>query len=762
MKIRLLFKRPSNRTDDSFFKLFSFRRAYGMESLFEIYVFRLIPYAFVSAILGYLVLAFALTLWVNRRDFSTISYWDVLKLPTSWDSFEKKRGEDYIRSGKQALEDGRLQEGVMKIRVGLSKNPESLEARMFIARLFYMSGRIHQASYTLEKGIAMGIQDKALLQTYFSICEESDQHDEIIRVCHKIFETGLKDKTEENQLFLETKLIQALLKTEQWEEVLKMAQPINAQADRKVKMVDAEFYALINLKRYDEAEELLKRWNIRTSTDPNLQYLAVELFAHSGDIDQLKTACQRLLNFDLLNPENHIRILEKLHQAGLKEEQTKAIDRFFTFFGDNEKELLLLHHYAAGQKNLPLAERIVKWVRDHQFDDKIHLFNLFYIYLSVGQWDDAKAILDEITPRLEEFNRLDRQLIQIGQYIVELKTDARDAAAPQLLDALHKLRASIPFYLMLKDVLVTCELRTEAVATMNQALGLFPDSARIREAQQEVTRNLREHEAIIEAEENITITLSESPETLLEHLDAFIQSKQFDDAEALLSKIGQAKPTWWNAHRDEFEYRRLMIYMETRDSFLQANSTTLFLEKHPEKTGELLSLARQYTEKGNKAQAQLIVEQILNADSSNTEARQLYREITNTNYKSSTQKSVQIKDLSAYDEQHFAINELRTAIENENWDQAGTTVQNILEANPTWMRNNRESFDLLNLQLRMSKGNFSQAETLIRIFMAGDPYSARTLLKLAQQNRESGKTEIAEFIEEQVHESFPGLEPDEE
>jgi len=758
MKIRLLFKRPQKRTGDHFLKLLSLGRARGSEKQIKIYAFRLIPYSAFVALFAYLGLSLALTFWINREGFSTVSYCEVLKLPFSWEEYQKHRGDDYIRSGMEDLETGKLKEGIMKIRTGLGKNPENIEGRMFIARLFYSSGRLHQVSYTLEKGIELGLDDQSLLKTYFSVCRQSDQLEDVIRVCRDFLSPG-KTLTEDKRVFFELHLARALKDTGQWEALLELAHTVNSRPNQTFRLVDAEFYALFNLGRFDEARALLQHWNRRVSADPNLRFLMVDLYMENGEDEQVKANCDRFLHSNILDPRKHIQVIGKLHEASLFDSEKEAIDRFFTFFGENEEGLKQLLNYAGEQKNVLLAERIITWVRAQYLEDHDFILKLLYIYLPEGRWTDAQALLEEITSRIEEYQPRDQHLIHIADLIVDLRTDKRASARPQIINAVQRLRASISFYLMLNEILISCHLEEEAAMIMNQAIGIFPDSDRIQRAQKQTAQFLKERKELQEQSENKPVLGFESPYGLIDELDQYITNKDYRSAEDLLLSIGQAKPDWWSESRDDFEYRRLMIYMETRDSTVQANSTTLFLENHPEQSDRLLRLSRQYHRDGQEDEARLIVEQVLGSDPENTEAATLYQEITNKKYETPTGSEDQaILVHLAYQERNYAIDELRAAVDSEDWDQAKTTVQRILEANPMWLRGDRKEFDLLKLQLSLELGNFSQAETLMRLYMGGDYYSARELLDFARKCREAGKGKIADLVETKVFESFPELE----
>ncbi|MCG8528363.1 MAG: tetratricopeptide repeat protein [Opitutales bacterium] len=131
-------------------------------------------------------------LFKYQKQYNEVSYLETLVLPFDRKGFQTKRGEYYIQTGLDALEEGDLKTAVNMLRNGLLRAPHHLEARLTLADFYeFLFNRPDLASKVLEEGVMHleglnPLQTTEFLTKTFSVASRNQLDREILSISEKI------------------------------------------------------------------------------------------------------------------------------------------------------------------------------------------------------------------------------------------------------------------------------------------------------------------------------------------------------------------------------------------------------------------------------------------------------------------------------------------------------------------------------------------------------------------------------------------------
>jgi tetratricopeptide (TPR) repeat protein len=759
MKIHLLFRPPENRTEDHKLKLWSAYHSRETDSTeVDLYLFRLLPYLVFGSLIAYFTLALMLFVWISRKPQKDVGYWDVVTLPFDWEEFQKKRGRLFIEAGEQDILEKKFRTGIMKIRIGLNKYPEDRESRVFLAQVYYAAGLVDPAHDLMIDGIRLGINDNEFLLSFFNLCYEAEAYESVIEVADLLLVLPDFKTDPEKHFIINRHKVTSLLELGRIDEALNIAHKINTDPNGIRRMIDAEYLALIKSGEPIEALAFLEKWRFRMDLrSVQLQNIFIDTYIELKDDKKLKQAIQDLVALDRFNPDFYVLAMKKWHRAGKQKELEDAFTSYMLLYAWDPANLRKVNNFVTSVREIPLVEQVLNFTRKRGMNEEVILFNLFYAYLMDGRWDEASGVLDLLKGAQDSFSPIDQRLIGIGETIVLLNIEQRDNLRLLLLQELRRLRASIPFYITVSNILRESGLFEVAVDTLEQAMAIFPHSKRIEKSYRETAQSALQHIRENQIEEEIEV-LELGPNEYLDQLDAFLANGNYDETADLLTEINRIGAPWLQARREDFEYRKLQLYFETRDNQLQSQSTTLFLSSNPDSGPELVQLALSYLDKGKAEQSRILVEEVVRNNPRNREARDLLETLggPREEFKTAQQPDNQ-NDQAVFQSKTKVIGELTEKIEAQDWKSTEKLVQQTLRASPPWLTADRQEFDLLHIRYYLESGNFPSASSLIRIFMGSDAKSARVLLNLATDYHNRGMDTEMNFLVEQVIRRFPNM-----
>ncbi|MET0263199.1 MAG: hypothetical protein ABW223_09895 [Rariglobus sp.] len=358
--LKQLNQAPAAPTGLKRFAPFSLRRkSHGWQV--QIYWKRMVVTLVMLALLGWIGAASAAYVFFKyRRHFSEVKFTHMLFLPWRWDTHQIAQGDFLIKNGQAALKEQKFREAFYLVRLGLIKAPANKDGRLLLAQFYsYMYRRPDLARQTLLDGFAYHKTDSDYLKTLFSFLLQQQEDQQVLAYYKELLgnDTAI---TPRNQL-----------------------------------VALAAASACYFRGNYDEAENILRRYQLESSRDGRL--LIARLNWDQGEkelaIDRLRTLAGELPNDEeiyvqtvtylreagrdsdarresfvraLANPRNARARIDQLY-AYQKEGDTAAVksnvEEIFRDFSKDANALLALADFAANTGDAALALRIYEYTK---------------------------------------------------------------------------------------------------------------------------------------------------------------------------------------------------------------------------------------------------------------------------------------------------------------------------------------------------------------------------------------------------------------
>lgn len=317
---------------------------------------RLFKLLAVLLVLGWLAGATALWAFVKfQRGITEVRFVDIAFFPLRRAEYRATLGRHHFARAQEQLQQQRWNEAILSLRVSLANAPDNLEARRLLADFYLGINKPRFALQVLEAGATHAREDTRYLRQLFNL----------LRV----------QREQERALQLAATLL-----------------PATPDASLPHRIV-AWQAAMVNLdlKRYDEAEALVQRWQLDRS--PEGQSLLADIAVARG---QPEAAIQRLETQLQRNPQNeansvqltrlylrlgqldaarrtavlrslahghspgaHLDLLAIEWQSGLREDFERGVQNYLALYAGDPQALQLLSTLMADNALPDQARRIV-------------------------------------------------------------------------------------------------------------------------------------------------------------------------------------------------------------------------------------------------------------------------------------------------------------------------------------------------------------------------------------------------------------------
>jgi tetratricopeptide (TPR) repeat protein len=327
-----------------------------------------------------------------QRGVAAVRWVDIAFYPLRKAAYRSTLGRHHLATGQVQLKEQRWNEAVLSLRAAVAYAPELTEARRILADFYVAVKQPQLALQYLESGLPFVRDDAAYLQRLVQLCFEVREPARVVRLA----ETWLP------------------------------AQPDATPVHRQVALQAAE--ALRELRRWDECEAILKRWQIDQSADgqmilaerdlargqlePALQRLEAALAADSAN-EMLALQLTRLyrqhgrladarritLLRSLARPDSpgaRIDLLVLEGELGRHEDFGRGVDTFLRTYVADSAALQLLARTAADKADPDLAARVLARAREAGHPPTVFLFGLVQAQCGAGQYTEALATTGDI------------------------------------------------------------------------------------------------------------------------------------------------------------------------------------------------------------------------------------------------------------------------------------------------------------------------------------------------------------------------------
>ena len=341
-----------------------------------------------------------------QRGVEAVRWVDIAFYPVRKAEYRATLGRHYLTAAKAQLEQQRWNEAVLGLRAAVGYAPELTEPRRILAEFYVAVKQPQQALQVLEGGLPFVRDDAAYLEQLMQLAIEVREPARVVRLA----ETWLP------------------------------ASPDTVPLHRQVALRAAS--ALGQLRRWDDCEALLKRWQLDTSAhgqmlladrdlaigqlesalqrleatlaaDPANEMVALQLTRLYRERGRLADARRVTLLRTLTRPDSpgaRIDLLVLDWELGRQEEFALGVDTFLRTYAADSAALLLLARTAADKGDPDLAARTLAVARDAGHSPVGFLFGLMQAQCGAGKYADA----------LETAQAIDRELALPPQSVAGL------------------------------------------------------------------------------------------------------------------------------------------------------------------------------------------------------------------------------------------------------------------------------------------------------------------------------------------------------
>ena len=142
---------------------------------------RIVLWLIVLAIIGWTVLATGMFLFVKyQRGFAEVRYSHMLFLPVKIDDYRRAKGGFFIKQGLDKVKEQQWREAFDLLRLGLMAVPEHREARLTLARIYLMAGRVDITRTLLIDGLNIHGNELDYLREVLGFCFSLQADDTVI------------------------------------------------------------------------------------------------------------------------------------------------------------------------------------------------------------------------------------------------------------------------------------------------------------------------------------------------------------------------------------------------------------------------------------------------------------------------------------------------------------------------------------------------------------------------------------------------------
>ena len=356
---------------------------------------RILKVMAVLLVAGWLVLAGAIWGFVKyQRGIAGVRFVDLAFYPLRQTQYRASLGSHYLATAKHAIAARKWDEAMQNLRASLAYAPEFLETRLILAEFYQRIGQPERALQILDEGAAFALTDIPYLMRFVRLAEAQRDFERILR------------------------LGQAVLPEP----------PDASPAHRYVAHRSAA--ALIELRRFAEAEDLIKRWKLDEQADGQLLLANISLAGDRPEeavqrlqLVQEKLPCEENISIQLtrlylqlgrltearrtafLRSLTHpasagarIDLLNLDWQLDRREDFNQGADQFLTSHAADAPALGLLAQVAADTAQPELAARVLADARAASLPPVIFHCALMQAQCAAGQFEPALATAVELEP----------------------------------------------------------------------------------------------------------------------------------------------------------------------------------------------------------------------------------------------------------------------------------------------------------------------------------------------------------------------------
>ena len=579
----------------------------------------------VLLVVGYFAGAGVLWKWLDRRPYNQVTYADLV-WPPRWSQLQQKRGQTLITAGLEDFKNSKWREGEMALRIGLSRDPSSLPARLELSRFYVAINQRIRAKAVLTAGLDYGYPGSDYFQQMCALAADGEDYDWWLSTCDKVLaQLSTKPATTVERKDAILQKMAALMAANRPEEVIRLVEA--QQGPGRSGMFDEfKVLALLKIGKPVDAVAFLDDWRKRDGAVSQVLRLQVRAYREAGRLADMDKAIVELCAYSPATPQPYIYGIIQNLLAGRRAEAERGLDDFLLRFGSTPAVLVTLADPLSEIKEQPMLERLVGYARQQGFDPEPIQRSLFRVLMDKGDWLRARAFLADIRSGGRDLPPTLDFWYGLMERLCNAVIDPAGGTQSALTDFIRNRRVPLKMDKDLIEKLRRAGRPETARGVITFAQGVYPESTVLKTWLDELDKEL----ASVQTPQPVMVLPKvsvavpppmvrvPSPAPVPLQQDAFFArlgelKKAGDFAGALkqIQDMREARPDWLGSREDEIEVEEILLNGRVGDLPALHLAAGFYLNgdaKHSRRTAEL---ARELHDAGCTEAAILLAKDLL-------------------------------------------------------------------------------------------------------------------------------------------------------
>lgn len=583
--------------------------------IFEVFHRRLLIALGGLAVAGYLLLATALYVWLERQPHNRVG-WTDLVAPWRWADLRAKRGDGAVQAGLEALARQDYPDAYYLLRVGLARSPGNVEGRVTLARL-YAAHEPERALLLLEEGLDHARGDESLIAALLEFYA-------VLQVRERALET-----VERELAAAPAGRVGFLLQRARISLLLQLDRPAEAAAALAVLPVPADatdaagrevlhLELLLRTGRPDAVRARVAELLADAGTAPAVLRQTGEMAVALGDADLLESVLRRLRAQEPDRPGPYLFAIQSWHRLKRLTLREAAEMEYFSLFRADDGALQAVAALAVSLDLPDLVNRARQVAVASRLSPFAYQVHLTEIALRRGDTAGAMRTLRNWENALETLRPAQRFYPEFIRRLARAAFAGTPDQTTALLGhlAANRFQARFQIYELAAVVLEDAGHIAAAAQVARAGLLIFPHSAPLLTAGGRLTDRLAAAtQAAAATPAVVEPALPATGALALEAVDRQLAADELTAARDLLRAVRSRPPAWLASVEGEFAAREVELAFLAFDALTGRSAARAYLDRHRDEADvmRLVALVRRLAGRERLADARLLQDEILAA-----------------------------------------------------------------------------------------------------------------------------------------------------
>lgn len=580
-------------------------------------------------VVAYFTGAAALWFWLERRPYNYVTYADII-LPTRWSGIQKLRGQALVAEGLDDIKARNWGPGLSKLRIGIARNPDEIDARLTLAEMFIAMKARKQAIDVYEGGLASKYPGREYIETMLKAAMQSEDIEWALRTCDRALALIEDEPAHPDYAWLVEKRLGVLIAADRSGEAL--ASVALATEPNSPALLELRVLALLKSGEGARAVELLENWAGAGGGRSNQQVLRLKVRAYreTGDFAAMDRALEQMRASAPMDLRVYVFGVVQQSLAERRAEAQVWYERFLLRFGSVPRNLLILAEPLAEISDRVLLERLMAYAQQQGFDLEPHRRLLVQSLTGSGEWREAARVLDQAGAAAKQSEAAPWYDLMHAQ--VQAALDPADGAQSNLVSAVRGRQFTLNLYKDLVRNMRQAGRPATARELVTFAQGVYPNNPLIDTWRKELDAELAAAQAaraaalpprpsarVPETTGAAVAASGSAPggRVVLDEadfdarLDALTKAGDYAGALQAIRDVRLAKPAWLGT-RDAALYREEIRFSgRTGDLLTLRSAARFYINGDARRSADVIHTARELHRADRKDEAVFLLRELL-------------------------------------------------------------------------------------------------------------------------------------------------------